>query len=196
MSCAGSRDRCCAACRSRSSRARATGSSANPAAASRRRRTRPSATCRRNARITSGRIMVAGEDITKKSGDELRTVPDTPRLDGLPGPGRRAEPVDQGRAAGHRGFHRPRPERRPGHGQRARRAQARPDRRPGAGDGALSPPAVGRHAATRRHRDGPGLRTATPRARRTDDRPRRHRRGERPRPRPCPASPRRHRRFC
>ena len=27
----------------------------------------------RNARITSGRILVAGEDITKKSGDELRT---------------------------------------------------------------------------------------------------------------------------
>ena len=118
--------------------ARPTGSSASPAAASRRPPTRPSATCPRNGRITSGRIMVAGDDITKNVRRRAPPVPDAPRLDGLPGPGRGAEPVDQGRAAGHRGVHGPRPERGTGPWQRARRTQARPDRRPGTGDGALS----------------------------------------------------------
>ena len=48
-------------------------------------------------------------------------VPDPPRLDGLPGPRRGAEPDDQDRAAGRRGVHGPRPEQR----RRPRRARSR-----------------------------------------------------------------------
>ena len=61
-----------------------------------------------------------------------------------------------------------------------RRVQiADPDER----HGPLSAPAVGRHAAARRHRHRAGLRPEAARPRRADDRPRRHGRGRGARPR-------------
>ena len=63
---------------------------------------------------------------------------------------------------------------------------ARPDRRSRGGLPALSVPAVGRHAAARRHRHRAGLRPEASRPRRTDDRIGCDGRGERPRPRPEP----------
>ena len=54
----------------------------------------------RNGRITGGRILVAGDDITAMSDDEVRQFRMRPRLDGLPGPGRRPQSVDLRRAAG------------------------------------------------------------------------------------------------
>ena len=111
-------------------------------------------------------------------------VPDPPRLDGLPGPGCRAQSDDQDRAAGRRGVHGPRPEQRPGEGERAQGAAPRPDRRSGGGRAALPAPAVGRDAAARRHRHRARLGPQAAGARRADDRARRHGRGERARPRP------------
>ena len=73
-----------------------TGSSASRAAASRRRRSRSSATCRATARSPGGTITVAGQDVARRcSGRELREFRARTRLDGLPEPRRRAEPVDQ-----------------------------------------------------------------------------------------------------
>ena len=71
-SCAASSARCCAACRSRSGRASRTASSASPAAASRRRPTPRSATCRATRVITGGRILVDGDDVTKMTDEEVR----------------------------------------------------------------------------------------------------------------------------
>ena len=51
-------------------------------------------------------------------------------------------------------FRDPRRERAIGDRSRASRARAGADRRPGLGDGALPPPALRRHAAARRDRDG------------------------------------------
>ena len=75
----------------------------------------------RNGVITGGRILVVGR---RHHPDERRRgppVPDPPRLDGLPGPGRGAQPDDQDRAAGRRGVHDPRPEQAP----RRRRTRSR-----------------------------------------------------------------------
>ena len=118
---AASRARSCAACRSRSGRASRTASSASPAAASPRPPTPRSATCRATRGITGGRILVDGDDITKMNDDAGPPVPDPPRLDGLPGPGRGPQPDDQDRAAGRRGVHGPRP----GQGRRPRRTRSR-----------------------------------------------------------------------
>ena len=98
-------------------------------------------------------------------------------------PGAALNPTTEGRAAGRGGVHDPGP----GRG-RPRRAPSRPspgpDRRPGTGLPALPAPAVGRHAAARRHRHRPGVRPEAAGPRRADDRARRDGRGERARPRP------------
>ena len=86
-------------------------------------------------------------------------------------PGRRAEPVDQGRAA-----RSPRSPRSPAvpRSEALERAAGDPDegpdRRPAGRDAALPAPALGRHAAARRDRDGAGRRAGAADPRRADDR--------------------------
>ena len=112
---AASRDRCCAASRSRSRRARRTAWSVSPAAASPRRPTPRSATCPRNGRITGGRILVDGDDITKMRSDEVRQFRTNHASMVYQDPGGGPEP--DARAIGpqvDRGVHGPRPE--PGRG--------------------------------------------------------------------------------
>ena len=104
-SCAASRDRCCAACRSRSRPGEAyglvgesgCGKSTTAYAAVRYLPTQRAD----HRRPDPGRRRRHHEDVRRRAAH----VPDAPRVDGLPGPGRGAEPVDQGRAAGHRGVH-------------------------------------------------------------------------------------------
>ena len=59
-----------------------------------------------------GAIHIAGRDVLTHSRAALRAAPRERRLDGLPEPGRRAEPVDPDRQAGRRGLHRARRRRR------------------------------------------------------------------------------------
>ena len=92
-------------------------------------------------------------------------------------PGAALNPIDQDRPAGDRGFTVLGQNGEQARGQCPRGAQARPHRRPRACDAALPAPAVRRHAAARRDRDGAGVRPAAARARRADDRARRHGRG-------------------
>ena len=175
---------CSAASRSRSAAASRTGSSASRAAGSRPRRSRSSATSRGTDASSGGSISVAGRDVLGARRRRAARVPRRDRLDGLPEPRRRAEPVDPGRR-------RRSPRRSPCSARRratatrasSRGARARADRRPGLGDGALPAPALGRHAAARRDRDGAREGSGAPHPRRADDRSRRDGRGRGARPR-------------
>ena len=180
--------RCCAASACASSGARASAWSASPAAASRRPRSRSCATCRATARCDRDRC--SSTDATSgASADASCASCARLGLDGLPEPRGGAEPVDPHRAAGRRGLHR----RGVAAARRAsahRHAAQGADRRPRLGDAALPAPALGRHAAARRDRDGARDRSDAADPRRADDRPRRDRRGRgaRPHPRRCAAS--------
>ena len=105
------------------------------------------------------------------------SLPRADRVDGLPEPGVRAEPVAEGRRAGRGSVHRPR---RPGEGGRqpgARGSEDSADRRSVERTEPLSTPALGRNAAAGRDRDGPGKESGAADPRRADDRARRDRRG-------------------
>ena len=76
-------------------------------------------------------------------------------VDGLPEPGRRAEPLPAGREAGGGGVHACSASPAAEAEERVRAALgAGPDRGPGDGDGPVSAPALGWHAAARRDRHG------------------------------------------
>ena len=178
--------RCCAASRSRVERGESrTASSASRAAASRRPRSRSCATCRATAACAAGSISVAGRDVLAPRGRELRALRAERGLDGLPEPRHGAEPVDPRRPAGRRGVHAC------AASSAARRTSAaRDDARarcrsptPTSVMRPLPAPALGRHAAARRDRDGAGERPGAADPRRADDRPRRDGRGRGARPR-------------
>ena len=158
--------------------------SASRAAASRRSRSRSSATWPATAGSARARSRSTAATCSRSTRAELRELRAKHRVDGLPGAGPGAEPVDQRRAPGRRGVR-----------DRRRRPQARrwnaeemlekvrisdPDR----GHAPLSAPALGRHAAARGDRDGAGRRAVAADPRRADDRARRHRRGRGARPDP------------
>ena len=156
--------RCCAASRSRSAAASPTASWASRAAASRRPRCAivalPAA---QRPHPRRRRSRSAGEDVlgaarrASCASCRART-----RLDGLPEPGHGAQPVDPDRPPARRGVRgraassaaRPRD-------RVARDAAQGADRRPGVGHGALPAPALRRHAAARRDRDGARRRIPT-----------------------------------
>ena len=97
-------------------------------------------------------------------------VPRAHRLDGLPEPRRRPEPEPPRRRAGRGGVHRAR---RPGKeaADRALEALAKVQiADPVERDEPLPPPALRRHAAARRHRDGAREEPRAPDPRRADDR--------------------------
>ena len=115
---------------------------------------------------------------------ELRELRARDGVDGLPGAGPRAEPVDPGRAPGRRGVrdrrHRPQ-------GEALDRVAARCSSKVRISDPAgvmnrYPAPALGRHAAARRDRDGAGRRAVAADPRRADDRAGRDRRGRGARP--------------
>ena len=54
----------------------------------------------RNGRIRGGSIHVSGQDVSRLSGARLRNLRAERRVDGVPEPGHRAEPVDARRQAG------------------------------------------------------------------------------------------------
>ena len=117
------------------------------------------------------------------SEDDVRTTARDARLDGLPEPGRRAEPVDPRRRPGRRGV--PIAGRRRGRGAPSARSEmlrkvqiSDPARR----HAPLPAPALGRDAAARRDRDGAGQGPDAADPRRADDRPRRDGRGRGARP--------------
>ena len=121
-SCAGSGARSCAASRSRSGRASRTASSASRAAASRRRPTPRSATCRATRVITGGRILVGGDDITKMNDEQVRQFRMHHASMVYQDPGAALNPTTKVGPAGRRGVHGPRPE----PASRPRRARSRP----------------------------------------------------------------------
>ena len=103
-------------------------------------------------------------------------------LDGLPEPRHGPQPDAAREPAAHGGLRAARRIALPGDGACDRRADGGQDRGSRLGHEALSPPALGRHAAARRDRDGACHRSQAARARRADDGPRRDRRGRGARP--------------
>ena len=168
---------------SRSGRASRTGSSGSPAAGRRRRRSRSCATSRATRRSQSGSIRLNGEDMLAMSGGNVRRLqattlsmvyqnpasalnpsirvgPQLAEVFELLGVSRSEEALHQSEAMLHK-------------------VQISD---PTAGDAPLPAPALGRHAAARRHRDGPREEPDAPHPRRADDRPRRDGRGRGARP--------------
>ena len=141
-----------------------------------------------NGRIVGGHVKVAGDDVTEMNDAELRSFRSHHASMVYQDPGSALNPtlrvgpqvIECFTLLGHKGEQ---AERR---AEEALRMVRIAD--PGVRDGALPVPALGRHAAARRHRHGPGLRSAAPRARRADHRPRRHGRGRGARPGQDPPS--------
>ena len=168
----------------RRARARRTGWSASRAAASRPPPTPPCATCRRTADHRRARSSSAAP--TSRGCRRASCAGSAPREASMvyQDPGSALNPTLQDRPPGHRGLHASSVSR-----QARRRSMALDALRrvriadPERGHAALPAPALGRHAAARRHRHGAGLRPEAARARRADHRARRHRRGRGARPR-------------
>ena len=180
--CAASGARCCAASASPSSAAAPTASSASPAAASRRPRWRRSATCRATGACARARSPWRARTCSALSGQRPAALSRRRRLDGLPEPRHALNPsIRVGKQLAEVFTARGTSERR-GARALAGDAAAGADRRPGVGHGALSAPALRRHAAARRDRDGARRRPGAADPRRADDRPRRDGRGRGARP--------------
>ena len=126
-------------------------------------------------------------------GEGAPSVSGWPRVDGLSGPHRSVEPVDQDRSPGGRVLRAHRAVETRSRSVHLRSAHPGPHRRPPKRDGPLPPPALGRHAPAGCHRDGTCIVTGAPHPRRADNRSRRNRgsRGPRPDPRPAPGDRRR-----
>ena len=184
--CAASTARCCAASQpSRSSRARSYGLVGESGCG---KSTAALAVVRylpRNGTVSGGldrrrRPATCWRMVGRRAAPTLRAER---RLDGLPGSRQGAQPVDPRRPPGRRGVRGRRRVQGRGRANGRRRCCAKvqiadPDQR----DAALPAPAVGRHAAARRDRDGARHRSDAADPRRADHRPRRDGRGRGARP--------------
>ena len=136
----------------------------------------------RNGRVSSGSITVAGEDVLALRGRDLQRYRGDVVSMVYQNPGTALNPsIRVGKQLAEvftaRGSSKAE-----AHERSLGDAAPGADRRPDLGHGALSAPALGRHAAARRDRDGARRRSCAADPRRADDRPRRDRRGRGARP--------------